>query len=122
MLSQYLPILILVGFAAGFVILLFSAAHILGPRSTSPAKEMPYECGVPPTGSSRNPFSVKFFLVALFFIIFDIEVVFLFPWALVFRDLVAQAGGVIIVDMAVFLGILLVGLAYVWKKGALEWE
>ena len=97
-------------------------AHFFGPRYETPAKEMPYECGIPPTGSSRNPFSVKFYLVALFFILFDIEVVFLFPWALVYRDLVGEVGVVILVDMAIFLGILLVCLAYMWKKGALEWE
>ncbi|HLB59247.1 MAG TPA: NADH-quinone oxidoreductase subunit A [Bdellovibrionota bacterium] len=120
--SQYLPILLLIVLGGAFVGLLLGVSHLLGPHFKSPAKQMPYECGVPISGGVRHPFSVKFYLIALFFILFDIEIVFLFPWALIYRRVIDQAGVVILVDMAFFVAVLLIGLAYIWKKGALEWE
>ena len=89
----------------------------LGPRKDSKAKLEPYECGMPPVGNPRERINVKFFLVAMVFVIFDIEILFLFLWAIVFK----QLGVFGLVEMAVFLGILLLGLAYVWEKGVLEW-
>ena len=118
MLIDYLPILILVvlavGFAAGNIIL----SLLLGPRRPNPEKLSPYECGMVPVGTARERFSVKFYLVAMLFIIFDMEIVFLYPWAVAFRQL--QWFG--IAGMATFLVILLVGYFYAWQKGGLEWE
>lgn len=122
MAAQYLPIFILMLFSLLFVILLMGTAHILGPKREYYKKQMPYECGIPPTGGARHPFSVKFYLVALFFILFDIEIVFILPWALIFRDYIRIAGPILLIDMAIFIAVLVVGLAYIWKKGALDWE
>ena len=82
---------------------------------------MPYECGLDPVGNARMRFPVKFFIIAMLFILFDVEAVFLYPWAIVFRQF-NQFKGFVFLEMAVFIGILLVGFIYVWKKGALEWE
>lgn len=109
-------------FAGLFVASLMVLSHILGPKRRYAKKNMPYECGIPPTGGVRHPFSVKFYLIALFFILFDIEIVFIFPWALIFRDYVDKIGAILLVDMGIFITVLVIGLAYIWKKGALEWE
>jgi NADH-quinone oxidoreductase subunit A len=118
MLIDYLPILILVvlagGFAAGNIVL----SLILGPRHPNPEKLSPYECGIVPVGNARERFSVKFYLVAMLFIIFDMEIVFLYPWAVAFKPL----GWLGLAGMATFLVILLVGYFYAWQKGGLEWE
>lgn len=119
---QYLPVFILFVFSLLFVFLLIGIAHILGPKKEFFSKQSPYECGIPPTGSSRHQFSVKFYLVALFFILFDIEIIFIFPWALIFRDYIHKVGGILIIDMGIFISVLVIGLAYIWKKGALDWE
>ena len=118
MLIGYLPILILL-----VVVLLFGLSNLLlssllGRRRPGAVKDSPYECGVEPIGSARIRFPVKFYLVALLFILFDIEIVFLFPWAVIFRELKVFG----FVEMAVFIGILLLSLVYVWKRGALEWD
>ncbi|MBI4212070.1 MAG: NADH-quinone oxidoreductase subunit A [Deltaproteobacteria bacterium] len=95
----------------------------LGKWRGNKARFIPYECGLDPVGSPRSRMPLKFFLVAVIFIIFDIEVVFLYPWAVVFRDFVADGKGVLmLVEMAVFLGILALGFGYLWVRGALEWE
>jgi NADH-quinone oxidoreductase subunit A len=92
---------------------------LLGPRKMNKVKAEQYECGVPsPTGVRRGKLSVKFFLVAILFLVFDIEVVFLYPWAVVFRSL----GSLGFYEMGLFILVLVAGLAYAWKKGALEWE
>ena len=91
---------------------------LLGPRRTRKGKLTPYECGVPVVDSARERFNVRFYLVCLFFILFDIETVFLIPWAMIHRSLGAAG----LVEMVVFVGVLAAGLAYVWKRGALEWE
>ena len=121
MLIDYLPILLLFVVAAGFGTVNLIATHLFGPRRPNRVKLSPYESGVPPVGDARLRFSVKFYLVAMLFIIFDIEVVFLYPWAVVFKDLLAQ-GTFIFTEMVVFLGVLILGFAYVWRKGGLEWD
>ena len=93
-------------------------AHFLAPKKPGPSKIAAYECGLPSTGDPWVQFRVQYYLYALLFVIFDVEVVFLYPWAVVWRTL----GWAAFVEMAVFLGILAVGLAYAWKKGVLEWE
>lgn len=122
MAAQYLPIFILMLFSLLFVVLLMGAAHILGPKREYYRKQMPYECGIPPTGGVRHPFSVKFYLIALFFILFDIEIVFILPWALIFREYVGSAGDFLLIEMGLFIAVLVIGLAYIWKKGALDWD
>ena len=118
MLIDYLPIgilvLLAVLFAAGNIIL----SLILGPHHPNPEKLSPYECGIVPVGTARQRFSVKFYLVAMLFIIFDMEVVFLIPWAVAFKQ--SKLHG--LAAMGTFLLILLVGYFYAWKKGGLEWE
>jgi len=91
---------------------------LLGPRRPGAVKQAPYECGFAPFSDARQPFDVKYYLIAIFFIIFDLEIAFLFPWAVVLNKL-PVAG---FVAMAIFLGLLVVGFVYEWKKGALEWE
>jgi NADH-quinone oxidoreductase subunit A len=118
MLINYLPILIFFVLAVGFALFTIAASAFLGKRKVTPQKMTPYECGMEPVGQARNPFSVKFYIIAMLFIIFDIEAVFLYPWAVIFRDLKVFG----LVEMAVFVAILLVGFIYLWKKGALEWE
>jgi NADH-quinone oxidoreductase subunit A len=123
--EQYLAVIFAVGLGVGILIPLLLLYRYLppGPIKTSEKiayddnKESTYECGVEPTGSARRRFSVKFFLVAMLFVVFDIEGVLIFPWAVTFKKL----GMFGFVEMIVFLGVLGVGLAYVWKKGALEW-
>lgn len=109
--------LVAVGVSAALVFL----SYLLGPRRSSPQKDAPYECGVTPIGSARERFPIKFYLVAMLFIIFDIETVFLYPWAVTYRS----SGGMMLfnlVEMTVFVAILFVGYFYVWKRGAFEWE
>ncbi len=117
MLLSYLPIIVLVVLVTGFALAILFLSSVLGPRRPSREKLSPYECGVDPIGSARERFSVKFYLVAMLFIIFDIEIVFLYPWAVVLDKLKLFG----LVEMIFFLGILLIGLLYVWKKGGLEW-
>ena len=104
--------------AAVVVLALLLIASKVGPKSSNPAKADPFESGNPPRGDARIRFSVKFYLVAMLFLIFDLEVVFLYPWAIYFR----QLGIFGLVQMGIFLVILTVGYIYVWKKGALEWD
>jgi NADH-quinone oxidoreductase subunit A len=114
----YFPLLVIFALAAVVVLALLLIASKLGPKSTNPAKAEPFESGNPPRGDARHRFSVKFYLVAMLFLIFDLEVVFLYPWAIYFR----QLGIFGLVQMGIFLFILTVGYIYVWKKGALEWD
>jgi NADH-quinone oxidoreductase subunit A len=118
MLVEYLPIFIFFIVAVGFALVTLFLSAIFGKRKITPQKMMPYECGMDPIGEARKRFSVRFYLVGMLFIIFDIEAVFLYPWAVIFRDLKIFG----LVEMGVFIAILLVGFVYVWKKGALEWE
>ena len=122
-LIQYLPVLILlcvaIAFAAGNLII----SKLIGKRATSNAtKDTPYECGMPAEGEGSSRMSVKFYLVAMLFILFDIEVVFLFPWAVVYKDMLSQNADLIFGSMVSFLGILLVGYIYAVKKKAFDWK
>ena len=118
MLIEYLPIFIFFILAVGFALVTLFLSAIFGKRKITPQKMIPYECGMDPIGEARKRFSVRFYIVAMLFIVFDIEAVFLYPWAVIFRDLKIFG----LVEMGVFIAILLVGFVYVWKKGALEWE
>jgi len=112
--SIFLLSLLGVAFAAGSIIM----ARLLGPRKPTAEKEAPYECGMPPVGDARERHSVKFYLVAMIFLLFDIEVAFLYPWAMAIRDLRWMG----FVQVVVFFVILVAGYAYVWKKGVLDWN
>jgi NADH-quinone oxidoreductase subunit A len=123
MLGAYLPIILLVVVAALFGLVSLVASSVIGQKKPSVVKLAPYECGCEPVGTARERFSIKFYLIAMLFILFDIEAVFLYPWAVVYQKFIAQGlGAFILVEMVVFVIILLVGYIYVWKKGALEWE
>ena len=118
-LPQYLPVLMLgvLAIVFSFGMLFFSV--LVGKKGRRPAiKDTAYECGMLPIGEGSTRLSVKFYLVAMLFLIFDIEVVFLYPWAIYFRNLGVSG----LVEMGLFLGMLSIGLIYVWKKGALEWD
>jgi NADH-quinone oxidoreductase subunit A len=120
--AAYLPILVQVVLAAAITIGIITASHLLGQRFKRNAiKDTAYECGVPSDGSTHTRFSVKFYVTAMLFILFDIEVVFLIPWTFVYRDFLANHIA-ILTPMLFFLGVLVLGLFYEVKKGALEWE
>lgn len=133
MAESYLPALMFIVFAVGFAALMLGLTMILGPKRSTVIKDEPFECGSEPIGSPRVKFSVKFYQVAILFLVFDIEVAFLYPWASLFRELSCSgsldAAGVCmgepslfgLVEMMIFLGILVVGLAYIWRKKALDW-
>jgi NADH-quinone oxidoreductase subunit A len=118
---EYIPVLVLmaIGLGLGGVILLMS--HLLGPKTSNWKKETAFECGVPPMGDSRRRFSVRFYLVAILFLLFDVEAIFFFPWAVVYKKYLT-INSFILLEMGLFVGILLVGYYYVVRKGALEWE
>lgn len=116
--SPYLPVMGLVLFAVAVAAGILGCDALLGPRRPGPVKDSPYECGMKPVGAARERFHAKFFLVALLFILFDVEAVFFFLWATVVRPL-GVAG---LIEVMVFVAFLVLGLAYAWGKGALEWE
>ena len=118
LLRDYLPILILMGLAIGLGLVLILAAAVLAVRKPDPEKVSAYECGFNAFDDARMKFDVRFYLVSILFIIFDLEIAFLFPWGVAFSDMSMTAFW----SMMVFLGVLTVGFAYEWKKGALEWE
>jgi NADH-quinone oxidoreductase subunit A len=113
----WLPILIMIVLGAGFAAGALVLSRFLGPRNPTPEKLAPYECGMPPVGDARERQSVKFYLVAMIFLLFDIEVAFLYPWAMALRDL----RWVGFFQIVVFFALLLAGYVYVWKKGVLDW-
>ncbi len=113
----WLSILIMTALGAGFGLVSIVLSGLLGPRKPSPEKSAPYECGMPPVGDARERQSVKFYLVAMIFLLFDIEVAFLYPWAMALRDL----GWTGLVQIVLFMALLLTGYVYVWRKGALDW-
>ena len=117
---QYSHIGIYFILAAAFGLGAVIVSVFLGPRNQGKADMSAYECGAPPVETSRNRFDVKFYLIAIIFLLFDLEVIFLFPWALVFKDL-AVFGPMGMIEMAIFVGVLLMGLFYVWKKDLLNW-
>lgn len=116
--DPYFPVLLLLLIGVGMAVMFVLMSQALGPKRYDPVKFSPYECGVDPFTSASVRVSVKFYLVALLFILFDLEAAFLYPWAVLFRDL----GWFGFVEMAIFVLILLAGLVYAWKKGALEWQ
>ncbi|MDT8409730.1 MAG: NADH-quinone oxidoreductase subunit A [Wenzhouxiangellaceae bacterium] len=118
MLTEYFPILIFLGMALAMGAGMLAAGGILGPHRPNAEKLSPYECGFEAFEDSRMKFDVRYYLVAILFIIFDLEIAFLFPWA-VALDVIGMAG---LIAMAVFLAVLVIGFIYEWKKGALEWE
>lgn len=124
MISPYLSILVLFAIAAAFAGVFLGLSYLIGPKRYSRSKFSTYECGVVNTvGSSRERFGVKFFLVAIIFIVFDIEVVFLFPWALLYKQFIAEGMGFfMLVEMGIFVTILSLGLLYIWRKGVLDWN
>ncbi len=120
--SNYLPLLIhfmVAGALAGGMVLI---SWVIGQRKPTRAKMAPYECGMDPIGDARGRFSVKFYMVAMLFILFDVEAVFLYPWAIILKDLAIHKQGLFAIsEMFVYIGIVLVGFFYIWKKGALDW-
>jgi NADH-quinone oxidoreductase subunit A len=118
MLIEYLAILIYVAIAVAFALFAVAASALLGQRKPTALKQAPYECGMTTVGSSFRRIPIKYYIIAMLFLLFDIEVVFLYPWAVVFKEFKVFA----FISMAVFIGILLVAYIYIWKKGALEWE
>jgi NADH-quinone oxidoreductase subunit A len=118
MLSDYAPILVFLAVCVLFGVGVSVLNSLVGPRRPSPRKELPYECGIVPVESARRRFSVHFYVTAMLFIIFDVESIFLFPWATIVRQLKAFG----LVEMGVFIATLFVALVYVWRKGALSWH
>lgn len=114
----YFPVLLQVLIAMAVAAGMIGASWVLGKRLRNPVKDSPYECGIAPTGSARERFSVKFYLMAMVFILFDVEAIFLFPWAVVYRELRLFA----FVEMFLFIALILCGFFYIWKKGALDWS
>jgi len=117
-LDSYGPLLLMFILAAFISGALIAVSSVVGRHKPSREKEQPYECGIRPTGDARQPFSVHFYMVALIFILFDIEAIFLYPWALVYHELKVFG----FVEMLLYIMILLVGYIYLWKKGALDWN
>lgn len=115
---DYFPILMQLGLAVGFVVGTIIISNFLGPKRSSASKDKNFECGIESVGNARIPFSVKYFLVAILFVLFDVEVIFLYPWAVNFKDLGADG----MIKMVIFMSLLLVGFFYIIKKKALEWE
>jgi NADH-quinone oxidoreductase subunit A len=115
--QSWLSILLMIGLGAGFALVSVVLSSLLGPRKPSPEKAAPYECGMPAVGDARERQSVKFYLVAMIFLLFDIEVAFLYPWVMALRDL----GWSGFVQIVLFMLLLLAGYIYVWRKGALDW-
>jgi NADH-quinone oxidoreductase subunit A len=116
--QSYAPLLLHLLVTVVLTAILLAVSSLVGRHRSSRAKMQAYECGITPTGDAREPFSVKFYLVAMVFILFDVEAIFLYPWAYVYRDL--QWFG--FVEMVLYIAILLVGYIYLWKKGALDWS
>jgi len=134
MARTYLPVLLLLGFVVANAVMMLLLSHLTVRSRPTPVKQTPYESGMPPLGDARERFSVKFYMVAVLFIIFDIETVFMIPWGAHYRELSCSAPLVAgacpegmtsffgLAEMVVFIAILLVGYIYVWKKGALQWD
>ena len=115
---QYFPIVVMALVALGFVLTTMVASHWMGPKRHSKVKEEAFECGIESVGNARSPISIKYFLVAILFVLFDVEVIFMYPWAVNFREL----GVFGLLEMFTFMGLMVVGLVYVIKRGALKWE
>jgi NADH-quinone oxidoreductase subunit A len=116
--NPYLPLLFILVAVVAIASVMVTLSRFLGPYKPDPKKLAPYECGMSPIGSARVRFSVKFYLIAMLFILFDVEAIFLYPWAVVHR----QLGWFGLIEMGIFMLILVVGYVYLWKRGAFEWE
>jgi NADH-quinone oxidoreductase subunit A len=116
--ETYWPVLLQALIAMAVAAGMIGVSYILGHKVRNRVKDMPYECGIVPTGSARERFSVKFYLVGMLFILFDIEAIFLYPWAVVYRELKLFA----FFEMLLFIALVLAGFFYIWKKGALDWS
>jgi NADH-quinone oxidoreductase subunit A len=116
--ETYFPVLVQIAISVLVASALIALSFFVGKRVKDRVKDSPYECGIAPTGSARERFSVKFYLVGIVFILFDIEAIFLYPWAVVYRELKMFA----FIEMLLFVVLILVGFFYVWKKGALDWS
>ncbi|MBA2627803.1 MAG: NADH-quinone oxidoreductase subunit A [Gemmatimonadales bacterium] len=121
MLQSYIPVLLLIAFVIFNAVLMLGLSQYLSRGERTAAKIAPYESGMPVLGDARERFSIKFYLVAMLFIIFDIETVFMLPWAVAFRQL-PDIAGLLLIEMFVFVLILAVGYVYIWKRGALQWD
>ena len=117
-LSDYIPIFFMFIAAMAFIVLSMVATHALGPKKQSKIKQDAFECGIESQGDARTPFSIKYFLIAILFVLFDVEVIFMYPWAVNFKTL-GIAG---LIEMFMFMGFLVLGLIYIIRKGALTWE
>lgn len=115
--EQWLPVLIQAVLAAVIAAALVTLTFVIGRKLKNKVKDMPYECGIAPTGDARERFSVKFYLVAMIFILFDIEAIFLYPWAVIYKDLKMFA----FVEMFIFVMLILAGYFFIWKKGVFDW-
>ncbi|MBM3130554.1 MAG: NADH-quinone oxidoreductase subunit A [Chloroflexi bacterium] len=115
---DYLPILVMIAIVTAFAVIALTLSAMTGPRRPNPTKLSPYESGMPPFGSARRRFSIKYYLTAVLFILFDIEIIFFYPWAVLFRDL----GWFGLSAMGTFMLVLLIGYVYVWRKGGFEWD
>ena len=118
---DYLPIAMMFVVAIGFVLVTMLATHLLGPKRSSKVKLETYECGIESKGNSRLPFSIKYFLIAILFVLFDVEVIFMYPWAVNFAEW-SKVSSAAFFEMFIFLGLLVLGLVYIIRKGALKWE
>ncbi len=121
---RYIPLLIQIGLACVIAGGMVTLSQLLGKHKWTAAKNSPYECGIAPTGDAQQRTSVRFYMVAMLFILFDVEAVFLYPWAVIFRDLPAISGSrwFGVNEMMVYIGLVLVGFFYIWKKGILDWN
>ena len=118
MASEYVPLLVFVLASVAFAAIAILVSTLLGPKSPSPTKAAPYECGIVPAETARRRLPVGFYLTAMLFIVFDVEAIFVYPWAVLVRELRVRG----LVEMGIFIGVLAITLVYVWRKGALEWE
>lgn len=116
--ADYLPIFIQLGLALGFIITTMFVTHNIGPKRHSTKKDEAFECGIPSEGDARTPISIKYFLIAILFVLFDVEVIFMYPWAVNFKILGTSG----FIEMVLFMGFLLAGFYYILKKGVLKWE
>jgi NADH-quinone oxidoreductase subunit A len=116
--SDYLPIFIQLGLALGFIVTTMFVTHNIGPKRHSQKKDEAFECGIPSEGDARTPISIKYFLIAILFVLFDVEVIFMYPWAVNFKILGVDG----FIEMVLFMGFLLAGFYYILKKGVLKWE
>lgn len=122
MLEQYVPIFLVLAFAVVFAIAVVASSKLLGPQRPTPEKNSTYESGVQPVGSTSDRVSIKYYLVAMFFIIFDLEVIFVYPWAVEFKRLYGQLGISAFYSMLVFLVVFEIGFLYAYKKGGFKWD